>query len=520
MANALHAHNKQMWQKLQGPQPYTPYLSPAHLDAWARTSPAPSPNDVPPAPFLHGLQRESAQVSVAWRDLDGDRQQWQQSVELLPPTVEESIELPLTAVRQWLSGLDRTSDFTDVEGEPDPEDAEEPGPLARPVIRYGSRDEIEIVPGARIRAGDRLVVPTGYGGCDEYGWNPAETQPALDVGDLCGGNGRRAVSVRMGPTLVAAFNQHGPDLAEAVAQAVERVDEWRRADQVDAEACSALIKQILAEPRAAMPPGPGYEESGDDLPPHLAVLRRLALARKPTAVEHVGLGCVVLTSDTTSFGEDATARGSSSGAEPVRLEDHQRAVARRAVEFAGYLHLPHDLQRALELAALWHDEGKRDERFQVMLHRGDRWLAAARPHDLAKSGMDPLDRSLFRQAQRRSGYPAGMRHEALSAQIAPVLLEREPIVDGDLVVHLIAGHHGFGRPLLPPVTDPSPVTAVHQGGHKIEIDSSASVDWSSPARFAVLTKKHGRWGLARLETVLRLADIWCSARQEADREDS
>ena len=57
-----------------------------------------------------------------------------------------------------------------------------------------------------------------------------------------------------------------------------------------------------------------------------------------------------------------------------------------------------------------------------MLHRGDRWQAAAATSPLAKSGMDPADRAAFRRAQELSGYPAGMRHEALSARITALLL--------------------------------------------------------------------------------------------------
>lgn len=76
-------------------------------------------------------------------------------------------------------------------------------------------------------------------------------------------------------------------------------------------------------------------------------------------------------------------------------------------------------------AARWHDEGKRDPRFQIMLWDGDRAAADIGEQHLAKSGLDPALRAAFRRACTAAGYPAGMRHEALSARIAT----RRPTTD-------------------------------------------------------------------------------------------
>jgi CRISPR-associated endonuclease/helicase Cas3 len=171
------------------------------------------------------------------------------------------------------------------------------------------------------------------------------------------------------------------------------------------------------------------------------------------------------------------------------------------------------------LSAAHHDEGKRDPRFQLMLHAGDRWQQAAATAPLAKSGMDPADRAAFQRAQQLAGYPAGMRHEALSARITAMLLAQaaDPAdADPDLVIHLVASHHGHGRPLVPPITDPAPVDIKVPGDGTTPgtLNSAITVDWESPARFTRLCQHHGRWGLTLLEAVVRLADIWCSARSE------
>jgi len=158
-----------------------------------------------------------------------------------------------------------------------------------------------------------------------------------------------------------------------------------------------------------------------------------------------------------------------------------------------------------------------------MLHGGDRLRSEAWPELLAKSGMDPSDRVLAARAQEASGWPAGMRHEAISAVAVAAVANADPAlvndVDLDLVLHLVATHHGNGRPLLPAVLDENPVEVrTHVPGHgvSVEVGSGATIDWSAPARFERLGARYGWWGLALLESVVRLADIACSKEYEKE----
>ncbi|MEH1017929.1 hypothetical protein V6U90_33345 [Micromonospora sp. CPCC 206060] len=80
------------------------------------------------------------------------------------------------------------------------------------------------------------------------------------------------------------------------------------------------------------------------------------------------------------------------------------------------------------------------------------------------------------------------------------------------MLHLIASHHGRNRCLLPPILDPDPVKVAVPGLPILTTEET--IDWQSPARFHQLNHTYGRWGLALLETIVRLADIWCSARDE------
>jgi CRISPR-associated endonuclease/helicase Cas3 len=212
--------------------------------------------------------------------------------------------------------------------------------------------------------------------------------------------------------------------------------------------------------------------------------------------------------------DDEETAASSIGLAPVTLTVHHDAVGRRAQQIAEALQLPGDLRETVVDAGRWHDLGKVDRRFQVMLHGGDPYEAALAPEPLAKSGMDPADRLAWRRAARVSGLPGGARHEAWSAALVEEHLRTRGTPypgDVDLLLHLVASHHGHARPLLPPVIDgnPAPVEAVVDG-EKVTVPSEVTVSLDHPARFARLNERYGRWGLALLEAVVRCADMTVS----------
>lgn len=121
---------------------------------------------------------------------------------------------------------------------------------------------------------------------------------------------------------------------------------------------------------------------------------------------------------------------------PVLLDDHQNDVAERTRQLAENLGLALEFSEALELAAKYHDEGKRDLRFQQMLG------ADPEAGALAKSGRRSVAEAY--RARSRSALPRGWRHEQLSALMVAASPEKVG-EHRDLVLRIIGCSHGHGR---------------------------------------------------------------------------
>ncbi|MGI8332752.1 type I-G CRISPR-associated helicase/endonuclease Cas3g [Actinomadura scrupuli] len=394
-------------EQMREPAPYVPVLFPQTLAAWTRTSPIPHP-DPPIAPYLHGLDHGAPDVSIVWRSgLPADQPgEWAELVEPLPPAADESIEVPLPAMRRWLAGLESADVVGDIEGQADRSNTDEDlAYLERRVLRYRSNASAEPVHPKDVRPGDLIVVPASWGGCDDYGWNPTSTRPVTDLGDLAFRRGRPAVRLR--PELVQIAHKRHDWLTESLAELV------RQAHGDAASEDRPMTTQYRSSLRHLMKQRPANEA---DLP-LIQALTALAANCEVTVAQST----VMLTRKGGGWTGDVGPLGSSAlnVQKPIELYAHQLAVAGRAAQFATNLGLAPDIVASVKAAALWHDEGKRDPRFQAMLHHSPPRAVARTPERalLAKSGLNATDRAAFRKARVLAGYPDGMRHEALSAQI-------------------------------------------------------------------------------------------------------
>lgn len=502
---------------LSAASPLAPEVIGPTLAAWARTEPAPSP-DQPVAPYLHGMRRETPEVFVCWRaglpqrHEPEARERWLAELGAVPVAAPECVSVPIWEARRFLQGRS-PGDLADVEGEAvddlvdDFRDQSEPVPAVIIAPDGTLHWELDKLP-----PGATLVVRSESGGHDRWGWTGLSGgDEVVDVADLA----RRRPALRLRPELLAHLV--GGSIADWRTRFTDPAEDTGGGSQaahvkgilaaVGADAATAGAERPLAGRIGAL-----AEELIDDK------RRRIIAVADGWYLVRSGDGLSVRSGDETES-------SSSSARTPIGLDTHLDDVACRAEEVALSIGLTGDLVGAVRLAGLAHDLGKADPRFQVMLHRGDARRAEAWPELLAKSGIDASDRGAFRSAFKASGLPNGMRHEAGSAALLRKIAAVDPVIaegiDVELVVHLVATHHGRGRPVLPPAVDAHPVdVAATLPGSAVTAtvrSDEVVLDWDGPARFERLGRRYGWWGLALLETVVRLADIECS--EGYDREE-
>ncbi|MEW6166868.1 MAG: type I-U CRISPR-associated helicase/endonuclease Cas3 [Pseudomonadota bacterium] len=512
-------------RRLNAPSTPAVVLLPAHLDALAQTSPAPMPSpDI--AYFLHGAERASADVQVCWRaDLSlSEPAHAASALDVLsycPPASAECVAVPIWRMRRWLAGHRETDLSSDVEGEhTENEESSQYATAPRLVIRWRGRRNEEsrlITDPADLRPGDVLVLPANTEGWKDLGDFPAASPDAAavtDWGDRAYRTQRAKALLRLHPALVASWpvcdtvRNDINALLEGVGQKLEETP-----DELVAEV-RACLKRLAQEQMPAA--WQWLLEVAESLARDRRLSSNLALhpfgglilrgsKQLPTAREQA---------DTFSDEDDVSA----SGTVPVPLEKHLPGVAAFARRFADGAGLEDEHAAAIELAGRLHDLGKADPRFQALLRGGQRFFSS---HLLAKSGSIPQGRNAFERARRLSGYPQGARHELLSVRLAEAAGDVLPDnAFRDLVLHLVASHHGYCRPLAPVVLDAQPAdigfdlldrTWSYQGHTGLE-----RLDSGVLQRFWHLTRDYGWWDLAWLEAVLRLADHRRSEWEEAN----
>lgn len=524
--------------ELSAPFADAPVMLPGHVDSWAQTAPLPEPSpDV--ALFLHGPRDVATDVQVCWRaDLALDTEEGLaealDALSLCPPCSAECLSVPIGVFRRWLTGREEDDQSADVQGLGAPNESEgnDEGRTPRRVLRWRGRDTrtddlIDTV--RQVRPGDVLVIPATTGGARNLGDIPSqavEPQDSLDVADRAHLGARAKALLRLHPNLVAIW----PDSdAKAIAQSL--IEGIKNELGEDPDAIADAVKGLLA---ALVREGETFPSNWRWLPDIAKLLSqevgRRSFRRLIRPVGRDGLYLVgqVLVSDLASEADvfsdedDTSASGiARPDGQPVRLIDHLPGVAAFARRFARGCGLPEDLVDACERAGLLHDLGKADPRFQTLLRGGNRWVLGEL---LAKSGDMPKTRSAARAARVAASYPEGARHELLSvrlAESAPELLP-EPAALRDLVLHLVASHHGHCRPFAPVVLDDAPIAVeLEFSGHQLR--------WAGPTglealgsgvadRFWRLLRRYGWWGLAWLETLMRLADHRRSEWEEQYRE--
>ncbi len=452
---------------LNAPANNAPFLFPAHLDSWVQTHPVPTP-DPDPASFLHGAAKPGQpDVQVVFRDdLGPNNNQWADIVSLCPPSSSEAVRVPIGSFKEWLAGSTIDDQSGDVEGETVEADGEKTGD--RSALRWcGSEkstvvkkanevtsDNVYVIPCSADGAGSLGDFPFGLISCAEEAYQQSRDRAILRLPDLdIPEDADRGESLALVDSYIEAL-EHNLN---------ENSAEWRK----------LAVKSLKRSKDREVEPHP--------LGGIVVIGKRRLHKFDPTYLD------------------DSEPTDSFCGRE-VTLVEHSRGVAKRARSFAATCGLDPELYTQ---AGLWHDLGKLDPRFQALLKQSSPRTVVGEP--LAKSARPPRTQEERRQARQVHCYPSGARHELLSAALAA------KDTDNDLLLHLIATHHGCARPLASPVVE-NDITGLPCRQKLFGLSPESYVQdisaWNAelPERFWRIVRKHGWWGAAYLEGVFRLAD--------------
>ncbi len=469
--------------------PRAPVLLPAHLDALVQTSPRPALEpDV--SLYLHGEENGLPEVQVVWRaDLDaGKPQQWAEIVSLCPPVSTEAMAVPLREFRAWLTKSgDEGASASDIEGlgaEPTPQEGDR---LRCPVLRWRGDESYLIESANGVRPGDTLILAMASGGWEELGHIPEEAD--IDVAERARQALRRGWVLRLHPDLLERWPENAARdrLIEFAGQpAVEKDDVLRALEEYKDAAPQWLVQMLNGLPNG------------------------LELDAYP-ADDGAPVGWVL----SGPFAEADSGGDESSAAPPVFLDKHLEDVVRAVSEAASALFASEEIRTSLVRAAQFHDCGKADSRFQALLRGGDPMAAQFAPRLIAKGSQARQSKQVRRAQWARSGLPDGFRHELISLLFAQA---QPDITEDDLTLHLIASHHGRCRPFAPVVEDTGEDLAY--SGRRITKAQRATgaphrLDNGVADRFWKLTRQYGWWGLAYLESLVRLGD-WKASKEEAN----
>lgn len=490
----------------------------AAADKAVQTSPRPG-SDVDVSLLLHG-QGGVADVQVLWRS-DVPELQYESGMdrEILErlsacrPSSPEATPVRIGQLRSFLlrdGGLpDDTGDATDVI----PEDGERQ--KARPptkgvsgvrfVLWTGPDDSVVTSEVGDIKPGMTVVLPTEARGWDVLSCTRSPDED-VDIGDVV------RTCMYSDPVLRISRSVYGDELGGRLESAVLAARRKAEGPVVSRQDRDSIVEELMSSDL-------GWRMK--------EVVASFPKGRRPVCRVHAD-GVILRfrgwERETAEPGEEARER---IGSGLRSLAGHLKGVRSFARSLSA--RLPHAERRAVEAAAAVHDAGKADSRFQHVLY-------GRKPDSKLVAKSDGLFRTWAQNDKigKNSGLPKGYRHELDSLRVLHGSWERisrllDVNCDQELVKVLTMTHHGRCRPLAPFVDDPSPPIMVVPmslfGGQETDFaelgeepDGVVGPGWV-PGMFWRAVRKHGRWGLAYLEAIVRIADHMDSKQGADDDEE-
>ncbi len=467
---------------LEPEQPRVGTLTSAMLPLMAQTRPTPEA-DIPVDALISGPDAEAPDdVELAWRDhlgvfdLDGVT---------LSVSPAEVVSVPRSAWAAFLARERKPAEsLYDVEAA-----AKRPNATPRPehlrLYRvWDPRGEAWVVPSKpdQLVRSSRVVISSALGGyTPELGWTGSHDRGSgLDISseaalaDLRRQSPGRTVDLVVHRGQFAGMEDDSADEIKELVEALDDVDTQMSSgvpgDDIDVdavkEASEAYVRWLISTVDGAS----GNETAGPAkaASPPLRTVIGILMGRDPRQV-------------VARVQVKPTHHGGA-----VPLDEHQAQVGCWAKADAAAVGLNPELVADITYAGAHHDDGKQHRAFQRYLG-GD--PSGTKP--LAKSSRVPETTRIDRRRREEAGLPFGWRHDAESV--------RQVSKSSALVRHLVGSHHGWLRPVVPPTAYASVVD-----GYPLPVEHGDDFDR--------LNDRFGVWGLAYLESLVRMADWRASAR--------
>lgn len=305
---------------------------------------------------------------------------------------------------------------------------------------------------------------------------------------------RLAFAMVMLPSTIGGLDADGnPDAKATKSSDVVRHEEWTRYLITQREEKDYLTRQLNVE-NTAEKIFPTWQDalkgiSGKGIFVNRTALQKFFAAEDDEQQTHVA--CFHHRTKADAFSSEDADDQASLDLAPRTVKQHDEDVERYARDLTQRIGLPDDLIEALAAAGVRHDLGKDREWWQKAIGNIEEW----KTKPIAKSRNKSFDHT-FNQ---------GYRHEfgSLVESLEDESLQGHP--HRDLILHLIAAHHGYARPYFPErAFDHQPKPLNQQIAHETLL------------RFNRLQRQYGWWQLAYLEAMLKAADALASGAYSKD----
>jgi CRISPR-associated endonuclease/helicase Cas3 len=448
-------------------EPLRPELTRALVDAWSMTSLDEHPGRPEVDPWLRGFRpNDPPQTTVVWRRhlpvrADGslDAKAAKRFFEAAPPHTSEQLETETHLVLEWL--IERATAISKARGEEASLDAEKIVAIA-----LGGRGEPK-----GWRSLSQIVAAKSKGKTESNDAKKAREQGVKELEKLLIG-ATLVIDARLGGLTDGLLNEKADVTTEA---SDDGSTTWLARPDVPGVPVTGFRIRVL---------GAGEEDESA-----WRTTLGAGWVRRHLFVTNVvdGEPSAALVIDGWA-GDAANEEERAEADRPQQLDEHQSWAEDCARQIAQRLGVEKTYTELLAMAARLHDEGKRAAQWQNAF----RAPADGRPY--AKT-TGPINFALLDDYRHEFGsLPYVEGHEGFL---------NLSLDDQDFVLHLVAAHHGYARPVIGTKgRDLPPPSITAERAREVAL------------RFARLSRRWGPWGLAWWEALLRSADQTASRRNQ------